>query len=616
MTSYESVKIESLDLTIEDLYKDFYTVPDFQREYVWESEQVEKLLEDVREEFYDEKGNLIKGPEYFLGSIVVCAGDDGAYQLIDGQQRMTTIYLVLCVLRDVLKAMGETPNDTLRGQVASAATDEEGNEVHKHRLILQYDDSRGILGRIVNDPAAALAIKGDTTSVRKILSAYQDVKDFLQTNFGSSPQKVRRFYAAFTKRVKLIRIKTPSLSNALKVFETVNDRGIGLNAMDLLKNLLFMKATPEQHETLKVQWKSLIDTLDRCHEKPLRFLRYYIMAHFELDTTKPLREDDIYTWISGHATACGLAGDPLGFLKELLGCSNAWENFMGARDAHGAANPYLKNLTLLSGAARQQYVLLLAGRHLPTDLFAELCESIENLFFCYIITREATRTFERNFGRWAEDLRTVQDSEGLRAFVDAKITPDLAARSRAFDFTFQQLAQSGIQQYRMRYILAKLTQFVERQAWGNPAHANLDQYIDSSVEIEHILPQQPTDEVRDAFDKPDQYAEYVEGLGNLTLLEKTINASVSNERFGLKAPGYKQSSFLLTKSLAEVPHVGVNTSLNRAVSELVSFDHWDSTTIEERQGILTRLARQTWGIPDSKNTVAGEPDSEPDNQDT
>ena len=86
--SDESVKIESQDLSIESLYKDFYTVPDFQREFVWQREQVEKLLQDIHDEFYDEEGQLIKGPEYFLGSIVVCKDDDGTFHLIDGQQRI------------------------------------------------------------------------------------------------------------------------------------------------------------------------------------------------------------------------------------------------------------------------------------------------------------------------------------------------------------------------------------------------------------------------------------------------------------------------------------------------------------------------------------------------
>jgi uncharacterized protein with ParB-like and HNH nuclease domain len=76
----ESLKIESKDLSIEDLYKDFYTVPDFQCEFIWEREQVEKLLQDVHDEFYDEERQLIKGSEYFLGSIVVCLAEDGTFE--------------------------------------------------------------------------------------------------------------------------------------------------------------------------------------------------------------------------------------------------------------------------------------------------------------------------------------------------------------------------------------------------------------------------------------------------------------------------------------------------------------------------------------------------------
>ncbi|MBT7615672.1 MAG: DUF262 domain-containing protein, partial [Calditrichaeota bacterium] len=220
-----SIKIESQDLSIESLYKDFYTVPDFQREYVWQRNQVEKLLQDVHDEFYDEEGQIIKGPEYFLGSIVVCKGDGGTLQLIDGQQRMTTIYLVLCGIRDLLIEMNETPNDTLKAQLASAATDDDGEEIYRHRLVLQYEDSKGILEQIVNTTEQLDNNSEKTISVDRIKTAYLDIKDFLRANCDTSPKRVRRFYAAFTKRVKLIRIKTPSLTNALKVFETINDRG-------------------------------------------------------------------------------------------------------------------------------------------------------------------------------------------------------------------------------------------------------------------------------------------------------------------------------------------------------------------------------------------------------
>ncbi len=601
-----SVKIESQDLSIESLYKDFYTVPDFQREYVWQREQVEKLLQDIYDEFYDEEGQLVKGPEYFLGSIVVCKGDGGTFQLIDGQQRMTTIYLVLCGIRDLLIEMNEAPNDTLKAQIASAATDDDGEEIFRHRLVLQYEDSKGILEQIVKKPGQLNDILDKTTSVERIRTAYQDIKEFLGVNCDTSPKRLRRFYAAFTKRVKLIRIKTPSLTNALKVFETINDRGVGLNAMDLLKNLLFMKTPSSDYPQLKERWKTLIDTLDSCGEKPLRFLRYYIMSHFELDSKKPLREDDIYDWLVKNTTIIGLADNPLAFLKVLIECAEAWSNFSAAKDVQGAINPYLKNLGLLSGAARQHYILLLAGRHLSPDLFSKLCRSIENFFFCYTIAREPTKVFERNFAQWSKDLRESKNEEDLDVFLERRFVGDMTRLSPTFDFAFEELKQSRIQKYRMRYILAKLTQYIEQQAWNNPAHKSLEQYIASTVDVEHILPQNPTAQVRDAFDKKEQYDEYVEKLGNLTLLEKTINTSVSNEAYDKKLPGYRQSAFLLTKSLVEKPQVGVNTSLNRAVRDLQAFSEWDSPSIESRQKMLAALARSVWSIPDSNASEKGE----------
>jgi hypothetical protein len=180
----------------------------------------------------------------------------------------------------------------------------------------------------------------------------------------------------------------------------------------------------------------------------------------------------------------------------------------------------------------------------------------------------------------------------------------MASRAERFDFAFSELSQSLIQQYRVRYILAKLTQFIEEQAWGNPAHGHLDHYVAKNVEIEHILPSTPRPDVRAAFDKLDEYDDHTGRLGNLTLLEKTINASLSNASYVEKAPGYLQSAFLLTKSLVEKPQVGVNTQLNRAVADLVQFKNWNSSTIEQRQEMLAKLARKVWEVPERKDVLA------------
>ena len=129
---------------------------------------------------------------------------------------------------------------------------------------------------------------------------------------------------------------------------------------------------------------------------------------------------------------------------------------------------------------------------------------------------------------------------------------------------------------------------------GDRGYHDLRRYLDSSVHVEHILPQKPTSEVREAFDRPEEYSTYASKLGNLTLLEKTINTSVSNGPFEAKRPGYAQSMFLLTKSIVEEPRVGADTQLNRAVKDLIQFDTWDSESIELRQEMLRELARQVW----------------------
>lgn len=589
-------KIESDDLTIAAVYKDFYTVPDFQREYVWEADNVERLLQDIYDEFYDAQGNPANGgEEYFIGSIVVCPGGDGTFHLIDGQQRLTTIYLTLCAIRDYLTELGEQPVATLSAQIRDASLDPNtGKDVVRYRLALQYEDSAGILDQVADPHIAPATLEKTTTSVTNILQAYRTIMAFLVSSFGDDPNAVRKFLADFTLRVKLIRIVTPSLAHALKVFETINERGIGLNAMDLLKNLLFISTSSADYSKLKDKWKKLIDTLDYSREKPLRFLRYYIMAHHPVDWTRVIREDEIYDWFSKNKAECGIDTEPLKFVDTLVECAADWSNYLAGMDKHGQQNSFLRNISKLSGSARQHLILLLAGRKLPAAAFTELTRWIENLFFCYVITRESTKMFERNFARWSADLRACQDSDDLGRFLDQYFRPDMRERVRAFRFAFEELTESRIQQYRLRYVLAKLTQFIEQKAWDNPAHAHLDGYLAGTVDIEHILAQTPAPETRSSFDKPGEYDEYKERLGNLTLLEKTINTAVSNGPYEKKMPGYSQSSFLLTKSLVEKPSVGKNTALNRAVADLIQFETWTSESIERRQKMLGALAEQVW----------------------
>lgn len=584
-----SQMVDSSDLNLDTVFKEFYVVPDYQREYVWEEEQVEQLLGDIYTEFSAD--GRATPSEYFIGSIVVCPKGNGTFELIDGQQRVTTIYLFLCALRDHLTS----PGKALEAQIAATSVDENGNDVDRCRVDLQYEDSRDILEQIARGVQPADSIQGDTKSIANICEAYRVIRTFINREFPDNEEELKRFYAYMIRNVKLIRIRTQSVAHALKIFETINDRGKGLDSMDLLKNLMFMHSKPGDFDKLKQQWKELVDTLFAAKEKPLRFLRYYILASYDVDR---LREEEIYDWFLKNEKLCGFHDDPLGFSKQLLGAAKAYGNMLTGKDSHGQPNRYLLNIRALGGAARQHLILLMAARQLDGSAFNELCRQTENLFFAYIITRENTREFERKFAIWAKDLRKVKGEQDLQDFLARTFAAAKGELSLRFDLAFKGLGTDVIQKYRLRYILAKITQHVDEQAYGNASgRGSLDFYINRKVHIEHILPDTPSADALMEFDKPEQAKAWSRRLGNLTFAEEAINTSLGNKAFSVKKEIYPESSYMLTRCLSRRPEIGVTTQIDVVARSLPTFKRWYTEDIEARQNMMTKLARQVWEIP-------------------
>ena len=277
----------------------------------------------------------------------------------------------------------------------------------------------------------------------------------------------------------------------------------------------------------------------------------------EIDYHRSIREDEIYDWFVRNTEVCGIDRDPLGFAEGLTECARAHANFLSSKDRQGIGNRYLRNLA----SARWRRFASSTSSSLPVAISRRISSTI-----CVARSRtfSSVTSSRANQPRPSSEISpdgpgscaSCEDADALDAFLNKYFVADVRRRTERFDFAFRELTQWNIQQYRMRYILAKLTQYIEERAWGSPTYAQLDRYTDKSVHVEHILPQTPTAEVREAFDKPAEYDDYLSRLGNLTLLEKTINSSVSNGSYTDKVPGYRQSSFLLTKSLAEKPHVG------------------------------------------------------------
>lgn len=587
-------EINSKNICIGDVFKSFYVVPDYQREYVWESEHVEQLLNDI---------DTDNASEYFIGSIVVCRRETETFELIDGQQRMTTLFLIICAIRNHIKSLTQEHSDDIKrileyiNQQIKNVKYSDGKTQNSYRVKLQYRDSSNILEKVAEGDFLK---NGDesTLSVKNIGVAYNTILNFLKS--FEDFEAINKFYGHLITKVKLIRIETPDVTQALNIFETINDRGVSLNSMDLLKNLLFTLTNPNDFDKLKKSWQEL-QTILFDKEKPLRFLRYFILSHY--DGVDGLNENKIYDWFTGNKDKTRHDKDPIEFVDELIEVANAYCHFLNGLGATGNQSRYMQNMKLLGGrAARQHLILLLAGRHLSKDLFDRLASEVENLLFTYIIVREPAKTYEKKFIRWAGELRKIEDEPELEEFITEHFSKDkteLSLSSR-FDLAFQDLRYHSVPKYRLHYILAKLTQHFDLQVDSEDKRfISLENYIGKSFEIEHIFPKTPSPAAKNEFgDHKD--SEIVDRLGNLVLLEKSLNKVVGNKPYSEKREGYNQSDFLWTKILGgkDKALVGNNTAVNRAIKECEDYPEWNEYAVKKRQSEIGRLARVIWGLDD------------------
>jgi hypothetical protein len=595
---------DSDDMAVEDLFNGFFEVPDYQREYVWESKHVERLLADVYNEF--ELRTDEHSPEYFLGTIVTTYHSrDDYYELIDGQQRVTTLFVILCAIRDIL-ADADQDIEGISVQLRAMKYDLKGRGAAQYRVKLQYPDSQGVLTQLAQSRSkySLDTIKTSTRSAKNLVQAYEDARGFLTGDLRADSDLIREFWAYLTKSVRVIRIKTTTLSRALWIFETINKRGTGLNAMDLLKNLLFMKAESEQFETLKLRWKALSDTIFAADETPMRFIRHYLMANY---STKRVQAEGVYEWLTDEKNSerPNYWDDPLGFAEELLSAAHAYKNFADGRLESGDECRYLRNIWHVAHASRQHLVLLLAARRAPQAAFVRLAAEIEKLYFVFLITHQNPNRFESDFVDWASKLRHVTTQDGVDTFLEEYLIPRRHSLAGQFVFAMRDLTEHNIPKYRLKYVLAKLAQHLDEIAYGDDSTDPLAPYLGRKVDIEHILAIWAVKESVEQFGGEQAVRESRSKLANLTLLEKPLNVVVGSKPFADKLPDYLKSKFLLTAGLGAEARVGKDTSVNRALKWVNPYEQWTTSQFRDREDCLVKLAAEVWGVPEVRRESEG-----------
>ena len=591
------MEVKAEVISIAKLSDYFFVVPDYQREYVWKADdEVEQFLQDIDNE-------ADSGQSYFIGSIIIVKNNKGKYDVIDGQQRLTTIILALCAIRDLLLEVELSPvQEKVLTKIKSLLFEfdlETGED--NVRLELQYPESKDYLNNLIANKDFQ---DNSTPSIAKMQDAYSTIKNFYSEKMRNiGVDRTIEDVRYFLTKVEIVKILSENLSSALKIFETINQRGAGLNAMDLIKNLLFSNVNESQFDRIKEIWKSISKNLQECGEEntPMRFLRYFFIARYTTGT-EILREDAIYKWLISPEGkgATSYETRPIEFAKELSALSERYSRLVCATEKYDSNYPHISNIGMINKVKSRQHLILLLALNQKCDpnVIEYLAQQIESFFFYTVSMHIQAKSNESQFARWAQKLRNKQSIADIASILEETMLPYLKERIGDFKTAFMNIRHDQYNPlYRQRYILGKIENTMAGKC-NLPLNDNYSDY-----QIEHILPQTPQDKNYIGFEDETAYYTQVYKLGNVTLIEGTINQAVnrcndlSANWFEEKQREYCKSNMVMTQLLDHRFTIGTNTALNKFKSTTgYNFSEWNSNSIIKRQNILLDLALDSWKI--------------------
>lgn len=584
-------------LNIEEIFNKFYEVPDYQREYVWRTANVLALLNDIYSAFKEDPQNA-----YFIGTTVVATNPQNtSLEVIDGQQRLTTLFILLSVFT---QKVADDHKQVLCKHIKNEDWGFSGNLCSRYRLNLNYANAQNFLEIINTNPENIIKkLHSDygnrlPTTIKNLYNAYQQINDFLDEHCSSS-EEIISFITYTLHQVFVLQIKT-DINRALQIFETINERGVGLNPLDLIKNRLFCHIDKKDFKILKDKWQEIFKLFRKNETHKLRFIRYFLMANFpdKIDSgiykNGILRTDDIFNFTSKLDNI----NDPYNFLDNLYQAASDYNGFLEGK-LNGEDNDQLQNINTLNGGLSTYIIALLAAKNLPRPILKHFIKQVESFMFFYIIPGNNTNALERDCANWARQIHSLSkiqnEEEQLAAYnkfiTDALINPTQQKMDN-FDDYFKRL-QMGKNRTRTRYILNKISLYVQEK-WNGHACPN---QLFKDLDIEHILPDHPKGALRKEFGE-EIYEEYKNRLGNLTLLEKPLNISLGNDFFENKKQRYAtETNCVFTKSIAGLSvTTGATSQHGQFFQNLPHWNTWTKESIEQRQELLLKLTKKVWPL--------------------
>jgi hypothetical protein len=585
--------------SVTKVFDDFYVVPIYQRDYAWEAAEVEQLFQDVCEHALGES-------DYLIGKIITTPSD-GAREVIDGQQRLTTLWLMHAALRHVGADLGMAL-DTLDKALRDVMDSPEGGVVSLRRLRMPHNEKGDdVLEQILAlRPGETLGLpRGANRTQKNLIQAFGLLVELLREQFETLDE-LEMFKRGLRTRVTVIDVQAPSTDKALLLFETTNNRGRALAPSDLVKNVLFNHADEKQYDAVSARWQEMTDLLRHAKIDVTPFLRYVALGRYAVK----IADKDVASWYSGrlgeNEASRSAVSDPVAFSAELVRLARAVDNVRNGKTPGGEVSSAFGELRSLN--VKQSIPVLLAGSDWSEGAVEVLAQELADFFFVAAVVRTRGQDIERFLPDWIATVRELGSPTPEAARKTLRDPAELAtprAAAKASQVVFQELL--GQLRYsptrtrptndtrRIRYLLRHLSAHLQGDRWGKLTE--IDGFL---PQIEHVLAQQPTEEAVADYGEhvtPDE----IHGLGNLTLLEEELNKKIGAGSFSQKSASYLVSHIRLTKVLVACDTAGFTSKVRedinhvwRSAPGLAPAAPWTSAHTALRLAAYGALADEVW----------------------
>jgi uncharacterized protein with ParB-like and HNH nuclease domain len=532
-----------------------FRVPAYQRSYAWESEHVESLLHDINDAI---RG---KEKEYFLGSVVVTGPIDKRFEVVDGQQRLTTVSLLISAIRDRFRDQHDQEAETSIRNDFLANVDRKTKE-REPKLILNEVDNE-LYQELIEDRASIDVARYARQSHKRLLNAAQIMRGYIDSVCQNAPDPeeiLHEWLDYLETALKVILVIAPDDSNAFVIFETLNDRGLELAISDLFKNYLFHKSGDKIEET-KNRWLTMVATLESASDDPLvvTYLRHFIMSKYGL-----VREKDLFGLIKKKVTSKKLA---LQFSTELSNTAKIYAGLLNPdheiwQKYDQTTKEAISTFNLLGMVQVRPLLMAILDNFETKKVSGSFKRLVAVAVRFQIVGGAGGGTLEKIYSdaaRGVTDGTISNIDQILSAFTT--LPTDSAFIS---SFSVATVSKQALARYYLRMLEI-----------AHETNRELIPDIDpKQLNLEHILPINPSEEWLKYWTQDDIKA-YHKRLGNMALIQSKINSAIGNGSFEIKKTELGKSAIALTKTVAE-------------------FDKWNIAAIEKRQLQMAELAAKVW----------------------